>query len=84
MLPHLRRRLGPDHPVTLSAWFSDARQLAARGDDTGAEKEFRHLLPHLRRALGPDHPNTLTAVEWIDYLQARNDDRSSAPQPRTG
>jgi len=82
MLPHLRRKLGPDHPVTLIAWFGIAQQLAARGDDTGAEREFRYMLPHLRRKLGPDHPHTLAAIEWIDYIRAKNDDQSSATRPR--
>jgi len=83
LLPRLRRRLGPDHPDTLATWFSIAQQLAARGDDAGAEKEFRYMVPHLRRRLGPDHPNTLAAIEWIDYIQAKKDDRSSAPRPRS-
>jgi Protein kinase domain len=82
MLPHLRRRLGSDHPVTLVAWFSIAQQLAARGDHAGAEKEFRYMLPHLRRRLGPDHPSTLTTIEWIDYIEAKKDNRSAAPPPR--
>ena len=82
MLPHLRRRLGPDHLVTLIAWFSIAQQLAARGDDTGAEKEFRYMLPDLRRKLGADHPHTLAAIEWIDYIQAKKDNRSAATRPR--
>ena len=83
LLPLLRRRLGPDHPDTLITWFSIAQQLAARGDDAGAEKEFRYMLPHLRRKLGPDHPNTLAAIKWIDYIQAKKDDRSAAPRPRS-
>jgi len=82
MLPHLRRKLGADHPVTLIAWFSVAQQLAARGDDAGAEKEFRHMLPDLRRKLGADHPHTLAAGEWIDYIEAKKDDQSSATRPR--
>ena len=83
LLPHLRRRLGPDHPDTLATWFSIAQQLAARGDDAGAEKEFRYMLPHLRRKLGLDHPVTLAAIKWIDYIQAKKDDRSAAPRPRS-
>ncbi|HJY68740.1 MAG TPA: serine/threonine-protein kinase, partial [Streptosporangiaceae bacterium] len=83
MLPHLQRKLGPDHPMTLIAWSSIAQQLAARGDHTGAEKEFRDMLPQLQRKLGPDHPNTRAATEWIDYIQAKKDDRSSAPRPRS-
>src|SRR4029077_12391873 len=78
MLPHLRSRLGPDHPVTLIAWFRIAQQLAGRGDDAGAENEFRDMLPHLRNGFGPDDPNTRAAIEWIDYIQAKKDDRTSA------
>jgi hypothetical protein len=73
MLPHLQRKLGQDHPITLIAWFSIAQQMAARGDHAGAEKEFRYMLPHLQRELGPDHPHTLAATEWIDYIQAKKD-----------
>ena len=83
MLPHLQRQLGPDHPMTLIAWFSIAQQMAARGDHAGAEKEFRYMLPQLQRQLGRDHPSTQAATEWIDYIQAKKDDRSSAPRPRS-
>ena len=69
VLPHLERKLGPDHPVTLILWFSIAREMAARGDRAGAVDEFRDMLPHLRRRLGPDHPDTLAAAEWIDDIQ---------------
>jgi hypothetical protein len=77
----LRRSLGPDHPATLTAWFGIARELAARGDHAGAEKEFRYMLPYLRRKLGPDHPNTLTVSKWIDYIEAGKDGRPSVPRP---
>jgi hypothetical protein len=70
MLPHLRRKLGLDHQVTLIAWFSMAQQMAARGDKAGAAKEFRDMLPHLWRKLGPDHPDTRAAIDWIDRLSA--------------
>ncbi|MGH3405986.1 MAG: protein kinase domain-containing protein [Streptosporangiaceae bacterium] len=83
MLPHLQRKLGQDHPITLIAWFNIAQQMAARGDHAGAEKEFRYMLPGLQRKLGPDHPNTLAATEWIDHIQAKKDDRPSAPRPRS-
>ena len=83
MLPHLQRKLGQDHQITLIAWFSLAQQMAARGDHAGAEKEFRYMLPHLQRTLGPDHPNTLAVTEWIDYIRAEKDNRSSAPRPRS-
>jgi hypothetical protein len=69
--------------MTLIAWSIIAQQLAARGDHAGAEKEFRDMLPQLQHQLGPDHPNTLAAIEWIDYIQAKKDDRSSAPRPRS-
>ena len=62
-------RLGLDHPVTLTLWFSIAREMAARGDHAGAEGEFRDMLPHLERRLGPDHPDTLAAAELISNIQ---------------
>ena len=63
VLPHLERRLGLDHPVTLTLWFSIAREMAERGDRAGAAKEFRDMLPYLSRRLGPDHPHTRAAAE---------------------
>jgi hypothetical protein len=74
MLPHLRRRLGPDHPDTLATRFSIAQQMAARGDHTAAEAEFRNVLPHLERKLGPDHAMTL--ILWFSIareMMARGD-----------
>jgi len=68
VLPHLERRLGRDHPVTLIARLGIAREMAARGEHAGAEQEFRGILPHLRRKLGPDHPDTLAAAEWVEAL----------------
>jgi serine/threonine-protein kinase len=81
MLPHLRSRLGPEHAVTLIAWFSIAQQKAVRGDDAAAEKEFRDMLPQLQSRLGADHPNTLAAGEWVNYMQAKKSDRTSALRP---
>jgi hypothetical protein len=68
LLPHLERKLGPDHPVTLIARFNIAREMAARGEHAMALEEVRGILPHLRRKLGPDHPDTLAAAEWIETL----------------
>ena len=39
------RTLGPDHPDTLIVRFNIAREMAARGDHAGAEREFRDVLP---------------------------------------
>jgi hypothetical protein len=81
-LPHLERRLGPDHPVTLTLWFSIAREMAAREDHAGAEEEFRDMLPHLQRTLGPDHPDTQAAAEWIDFIQGAGTTTVPEPRPR--
>jgi hypothetical protein len=83
VLPHLERRLGRDHPVTLVLWFSIAREMAARGDHAGAEAQFQDMLPYLQRGLGPDHPDTQAAAEWIDYIQGKRDNRFSEPPPGT-
>ena len=85
MLPHLQRKLGPEHPVTLIAWFSAAQQMAARGDRAGAEKEFRYMLPHLQRKLGQDHPHTLESAAWINGVGAGtgSDDRTPVSRSRS-
>ena len=51
----------------LAARFSIAQEMAARGDHTAAENEFRDVLPHLERNLGPDHPVTL--ILWFNIAQ---------------
>jgi hypothetical protein len=84
VLPHLERRLGPDHPITLVLWSSVAREMAARGDYAGAQAQFRDMLPFLQRRLGTDHPDTRAAIEWIDYIQGKKDNADPGPPPRTG
>ena len=81
VLAYLQRQPGLDHPVTVILWVSIAREMVARGDHAGAEEEFRDLLPHLKLTLGLDHPDTLAALEWIDYLQGKKDDRPAEPRP---
>jgi hypothetical protein len=66
VLPQLERQLGLDHPVTLTLWFSIAREMAEGGDHSGAAGEFLGMLPYLRRRLGPDHPHTRAAAEQAD------------------
>ena len=80
VLAYLQRQPGLDHPVTVILWANIAKEMAARGDRGGAEEEFRDLLPHLKLTLGPDHPDTLAALEWIDYLQGKKDDRPAEPR----
>lgn len=75
--------LGPDRPDTLGTRFSLAREMAARGDHAGAEKEFRGLLTGLRRRLGPNHPDTLAT--WFSIAQqqaARGDDAGAEKEFR--
>jgi Tetratricopeptide repeat len=62
-----QQNLGPDHPDTLATRFAIAREMAARGDHAGAEKEFRDVLPHLERKLGRDHPVTL--ILWFSIAR---------------
>jgi hypothetical protein len=78
-----RHTLGPDHPDTLATRFRLAQEMAACGDHTGAEEEFRGLLTGLRRRLGPDHPDTLAA--WFSIAQqmaARGDDAGAGKEFR--
>jgi tetratricopeptide (TPR) repeat protein len=86
VLAYLQRKPGLDHPVTVILWANIAKEMVARGDHAGAEEEFRDLLPHLKLTLGRDHPDTLAALDWIDYLQRKKDDRPAEPRrgPRGG
>jgi hypothetical protein len=61
--------------------------MAARGDHTGAEDEFRRVLPDLERKLGPDHPDTLATRFSIaremaargDHIRAESEFRNVLP-----
>jgi len=77
-LVNQQHMLGPDHPDTLAARFSIAREMAARGDHAGAQGEFRDVLPHLERQLGRDHPVTLVARFNIAREMAARGDHAGA------
>jgi hypothetical protein len=53
------RALGLDHPDTLIVRFNIAREMAARGDHVGAEKEFRDMLPIWSGSWAP-----ITQTRW--------------------
>ena len=80
ILPHLRRKLGPNHPDTLATQFSIAREMSARGDHAGAQEEFRNVLPQLEQTLGRDHPVTLIARFNIAREMAARGDHAAAEQ----
>ncbi|WP_439657750.1 tetratricopeptide repeat protein [Lentzea sp. HUAS TT2] len=54
------RRLGPDHPDTLTTRSNLAHWRGAAGDPAGAATAYEELLTDHLRVLGPDHPDTLT------------------------
>ena len=56
-LPDQRQTLGPDHPDTLATRFSIAQDMAARGEHTASEDEFREVLAAQQRtwAGSPGH-----------------------------
>ncbi|MCT9106551.1 tetratricopeptide repeat protein [Streptomyces mirabilis] len=57
-----RRRLGDEHPDTLSALTELARWTGHAGDATRARNMFAEILPVRRRVSGPEHPDTLTVL----------------------
>ncbi|MGW0764782.1 tetratricopeptide repeat protein, partial [Streptomyces sp. NPDC002676] len=55
------RRLGSDHPDTLTARHNLARWRGEAGDAAGAAAAFEQVLADRLRVQGEDHPHTLTA-----------------------
>ncbi|MCK2218702.1 FxSxx-COOH system tetratricopeptide repeat protein [Actinomadura sp. ATCC 31491] len=72
------RRLGPDHPDTLSARYNVARWRGRAGDATGAVAAFEELLPDCERALGADHPHTLIVRGGLAYCRGEIGDAAGA------
>ncbi|MGW3152137.1 tetratricopeptide repeat protein, partial [Streptomyces sp. NPDC001177] len=69
------RRLGPDHPDTLTTRHDLAHWQGRAGDAAGAMAAFAELLPDQQRVLGDDHLHTLTTRHNLAHWrgQARND-----------
>ena len=68
------RRLGPDHPDTLTSRNNLAYAYRAAGDLGRAIPLFEQTLTDRERVLGPDHPDTLTSRNNLAYAyQAAGD-----------
>ncbi|WP_328432521.1 MULTISPECIES: tetratricopeptide repeat protein [unclassified Streptomyces] len=72
------RRLGPDHPDTLTASHDLACWRGEAGDAAGAAAAFAELLPDTLRVLGPDHPDTLNARAHLAGWRGEAGDVSGA------
>jgi Protein kinase domain/Tetratricopeptide repeat len=64
--------------ATLATRFATAQQMTVRGDHSGAEQEFRHVLAEQTRALGQDHPDTLIVRFAIAQEMAARGDHAAA------
>jgi hypothetical protein len=74
----LARRLGGDHPHTLSAMDNLAETLAVRGDLASARSLQERVLDTRRRTLGDEHPETLTTINNLAVsLQDSGDIRAA-------
>jgi len=63
-----RRRLGEEHPNTLSSINNMGRLLQAQGKLAEAEPYYREALEKRRRTLGEEHPSTLTSIGNMGFL----------------
>jgi len=63
------RRLGPEHPDTLTSMLDVTHTLAARGDLEGAQRLQERVVEASSRLLGPEHPSTLAAVEHLRAIK---------------
>ncbi|MFC4493089.1 tetratricopeptide repeat protein [Streptomyces ovatisporus] len=73
-----RRRLGPDHPDTLTARHNLAHWRAEAGDAAGAAAAYEQLLSDRRRIQGPDHPDTLTTRSNLAHCRGQTGDAAAA------
>ncbi|MGW4109743.1 tetratricopeptide repeat protein [Actinosynnema sp. NPDC004786] len=75
---HIRSRLGPDHPDTLTARHNLAYWRGVAGDPAGAVAELEALLHDRLRVLGTDHPSTLTARHNLAHWRGEAGDPNGA------
>ncbi len=74
----MRRRFGPQHPLTLRSTASlGSTYLATRRFDD-AERVAGEVLEASRRALGPEHPNTLLRMEELAQAQSARGQHAGA------
>jgi tetratricopeptide (TPR) repeat protein/transcriptional regulator with XRE-family HTH domain len=78
------RRLGPDHPDTLTARHHLAFMQGQAGDPTGAVAAFTQLLDDRVRVLGPDHPDTLSTRNHLATTRGQAGDPAGAANALQG
>ena len=80
----MRRKLGENHPLTLSGTVNLANCRGDSGDLEVAETLERETVALLRDVLGRDHPDTLVcqANLAVTLRQAGRDQRSRGTQGR--
>ncbi|MET7698651.1 tetratricopeptide repeat protein [Streptomyces sp. NPDC005485] len=72
------KRLGPDHPNTLTARHGLARWTGQCGEAVRATAIFSALLDDMVRVLGSDHPDTLGARHHLAYSCGQAGDAPAA------
>lgn len=72
------QRLGPDHPLTLTARSELARWTGRAGDPMGAAKQYAALLRTREQVLGNEHPETLTDQADLAYWTGQAGDPVTA------
>ncbi|MEV1246433.1 FxSxx-COOH system tetratricopeptide repeat protein [Nonomuraea sp. NPDC049750] len=72
------RRLGPDHPHTLTSRGYLARWRGQAGDVAGAAAACEELLVDRLRVLGSDHPDTLASRSNLAYWRGEAGDAAGA------
>jgi tetratricopeptide (TPR) repeat protein len=72
------RRLGEEHPDTLSSLHALANTHRERGDLRGAREVQERVLEARRRILGHEHPDTLMAMNNLSITQSAQGDLAGA------
>ncbi|HEX9939307.1 MAG TPA: toll/interleukin-1 receptor domain-containing protein [Longimicrobium sp.] len=74
------RRLGEEHPDTLTAMGNLAATRSARGDHAGAQELEARVLEARRGILGEEHPHTLTAMSNLARTRWASGDDAGAQE----
>jgi hypothetical protein len=69
----LEKKLGPDHPTTLTSLKYISEVQAVMGELEKALKTARKVRARREKVLKLQHPDTIAAGEWVNVLEARRD-----------
>lgn len=72
----LEKKLGPNHPLTLTSLLRLSEALTAKKDVKMALKIAKKVRERREKVLKSTHPETVAAAAWVDRLEDRKKQKS--------